>query len=150
MSDYKTTTKQFLLKVIAMSEVFDKALSDLSKNEKINFFKKYMTGNGKSKGKIYDHIDYDSMPEDIVSFRMTHHIMDEEGEIVFDAQIPEYTDEDLELLKIKLLNPDISDDEILNLTDKYSVLNKRIRNLFMECVGRDRLRKMQGSNKSEK
>ncbi len=149
MSDYKTT-EQFLLKVISMSEVLDKALSDLSKDEKINFFKKYMTGNGKSKGKIYDYIDYDNIPEDIIAFRMTHHIMDEEGESVFDAQIPEYTDGDLEPLKIKLLNPDISDDEILNLTDKYSVLNKRIRNLFVECVGRDRLRKLQESNKSEK
>jgi len=143
-------TKQFLLKVMAMSEVFDKALSPLSKDEKINFFKKYMTGNGISKGKIYEHIDYDSMPEDIVSFRMTHHIMDEEGENVFDVQIPEYTNEDLESLKIKLLNPDISDEEILDLTDKYSVLNKNIRNLFVECVGRDRLRKLQESNKSEK
>jgi predicted transcriptional regulator len=76
--------------------------------------------------------------------------MDEEGENVFDVQIPEYTNEDLESLKIKLLNPDISDEEILDLTDKYSVLNKNIRNLFVECVGRDRLRKLQESNKSEK
>lgn len=134
--------KSFLLKVMAMSEFFDKTLSGLSKEEKINFFKKYMTRNGISKGKIYDHIDYDSMPEDIVSFRMTYHIMTEEGDNIFDSQIPEYTNEDLETLRIKLSNIDISDDEILDLTDKYSVLNKNIRNLFIECVGRDRLIKL--------
>lgn len=142
------TNNQFLLKVIAMSEVFDKALSTLSKDEKIDFFKNYMTRNGKSKGKIYDHIDYNNMPENIIAFRMTHHIMDEEGENVFDVQIPEYTNEELNSLRVGLSNPDISDEEILNYTDKYSVLNKNIRNLFVECVGRDRLRKLQESNKS--
>ena len=108
------STKRFLLKAMNLSEVFDKSLSGLSKDEKINFFKKYMSGNGKSKGKIYEHIDYDTMPENIVSFRMTHHIMMEEGEDIFNAEIPEYSDGDLELLKAKLSSPDISNEEIWN------------------------------------
>ncbi len=59
-------TKSILTKSLTFSDKFEKMLSGLDKNEKIEFYKKYMTTVGKTGGKIYEYIDYDGMPDEIV------------------------------------------------------------------------------------
>ena len=129
-------TKSILTKSLTFSDKFEKMLSGLDKNEKIEFYKKYMTTVGKTGGKVYEYIDYDGMSDEIVNFRMVYHIMEGEGEGVFDEFL--FNKNTPESLKEKL-GGDIEDSQIADLILEYNIHDEKIRDIFKEYIGKERL-----------
>lgn len=130
-----------LEKSLLISDKLDKMLSGLDKSGKIDFYKKFMTSKGKTGGYIYKHIDYDSMPEDVVNFRMVSHIISEEGLDVFN-QIT-YGDFTPERLKSQLKDRDkIEDSEIEDILIDYDILDGEIKSIIFEYIGKERLKSL--------